>query len=251
MRIRLLSYNIRMGGHGREEKLAAVIRNAEVDAVALQEATDRQVVGRLAELTGMSAWDSRANHSTGFLSRIPVSRHEWHFIRGTRHAVLELCLAEPALRVYILHLTAWFSNWSERRRSIEIRSLVNAIRSHEQGLHVIVGDFNALAPGERLQVTNMPRWIKAMIWLSGRDIARTTIQYMLDEHYLDGWRLHHPDEAGYTFPVWDPNVRLDYVFVPDTYRSALRSCEVLTAARDASDHFPLLVELEVQDQRGA
>lgn len=245
MKVRLLSYNIRMGGRGREEALAAVIRNAQPDVVALQEATDRNVIGRLAELSGMNAWDSRANHSTGYLSRLPVTKHEWHFIRGTRHAVLELCFDDPAWRVYVLHLTAWFSNWSERRRAIEIRSLVSAIRSHEEGLHVIVGDFNALAPGERLEVKRMPRWIRAMIWLSGRDIARTTIQYMLDERYLDVWRLQHPADPGFTFPVWDPNVRLDYVFVPDRFRSAIQSCEVVRSAAAASDHFPLLVDLSV------
>ncbi|MBA3891435.1 MAG: endonuclease/exonuclease/phosphatase family protein, partial [Gemmatimonadaceae bacterium] len=45
--LRLLSYNIRYGGTGREEALAGVIRSAAPDVVMLQEATDPGVVARV------------------------------------------------------------------------------------------------------------------------------------------------------------------------------------------------------------
>jgi exodeoxyribonuclease-3 len=93
----------------------------------------------------------------------------------------------------------------------------------------------------------MPRWIRAMVWLSGRDIARDTIQVMLDEGYVDAWRTLHPADPGYTFPTWDPHVRLDYVFTPQRYASRLRACEVVrepdVVVRTASDHLPLAVEV--------
>jgi len=85
-----------------------------------------------------------------------------------------------------------------------------------------------------------------MVWLSGRDIARDTIQLMLDEGYVDAWRRFHPDGEGHTFPTWDPHVRLDYLFTPVRHESRLVSCEVLREHGDigsASDHFPLLAEL--------
>jgi endonuclease/exonuclease/phosphatase family metal-dependent hydrolase len=248
VRLRLLSYNIKFGGKGREELLAAVIRAAEPDIVLLQEATDRLAVRRLAELTGMPTWDSRVNYSTGFLSRLDVASYNWHLPRGSRHAFLEIEIAQPALRIFGLHLSAWFSNWNERQRRYEIEALLAAIKAHQDGFHVIAGDFNALAPGEALQVGRMPQWIRAMVWLSGRDIARHTIQHMLDQNYLDAWAALHPGEAGYTFPTWDPHVRLDYAFTPERYRAALLQCEVLNQQPDAqraSDHFPLLTELDV------
>ena len=248
MTLRLLSYNIRFGGVGKEEELTAVIRGTDPDIVVLQEAVNPAVVARLAENTGLAAHGSRVGQSTGFLSREPVAHHAWHRPRGARHPFLELVLREGGLRVFGLHLSAWFSNWSERRRAAEIRALLEGIREHQQGFHVIAGDFNALAPGERLEVARMPRWIRAMIWLSGRDIARHTIQHMLDMQYADAWRRFHPGgEGGCTFPTWDPHVRLDYLFTPSRYAERLRSCEVVTkpeAAKKASDHFPLLVELE-------
>ena len=80
-----------------------------------------------------------------------------------------------------------------------------------------------------------------MVWLSGRDIARDTIQIMLDASYADAWRLLHDGSPGYTFPTWDPHVRLDYCFAPSGV--AIESCEVvrgIAAAKEASDHFPLL-----------
>jgi endonuclease/exonuclease/phosphatase family metal-dependent hydrolase len=244
---RLLSYNIRYGGTGREAALAAVIAAAAPDIVVLQEATDPRVVARLADAAAYPMWGSRPGHSTGFLSRLPVAHHTWHHPSASRHAFLEVALEGTEWRIFVLHLSAWFSKWSERRRAREIRALLDGIREHQHGFHLIAGDFNALAPGERLEVGRMPRWIRAMVWLSGRDIARSTIQVMLDDDYVDAWRTLHPAEPGYTFPTGDPHVRLDYVFTPKRYAARLTSCEVLatpTATRAASDHLPLLVEIK-------
>ena len=91
-----------------------------------------------------------------------------------------------------------------------------------------------------------------MIWLSGRDIARSTIEMMQSDGYVDAWRTVHGDQqhaGGHTFPVWDPHVRLDYVFTPAVYASRFTGCEVLRTpevVRTASDHFPLLVEISDQ-----
>jgi endonuclease/exonuclease/phosphatase family metal-dependent hydrolase len=95
----------------------------------------------------------------------------------------------------------------------------------------------------------MPAWIRGMVWLSGRDIARSTIDMMRAEGYADAWRTVHADqqnEPGHTFPVWNPHVRLDYVFTPAEYASRFTACEVRQtpeAVRTASDHLPLLVEI--------
>jgi endonuclease/exonuclease/phosphatase family metal-dependent hydrolase len=47
--LRLLSYNIRFGGRGREHALAETIIAAAPDLVVFQEATDPAVIERLAE----------------------------------------------------------------------------------------------------------------------------------------------------------------------------------------------------------
>lgn len=245
--MRLLSYNIRRGGRGREDALVAVIRATEPDLVVLQEATMPAVVEHVAHATGMAAWGSRQGQSLGFMSRRPVARAQWHKPRMSRHAFLEILPERGAWRVFGVHLSAVHAAWTERRRTYELRALLAEIARHQPGPHALVGDFNTLAPGELLDVRNLPHRLRALVWISGGRIRWRTIQTVLDAGYLDAFRRHEPDLVGYTFPTWAPHVRLDYLFVPDGFIASVRSCEVWThdLALHASDHFPLLAELDV------
>ena len=247
MIVKLLSYNIRFGGRGRERELAEVIRSVSPDLVVFQEATDPEVISRLAATTGMPVWSARREHSIGYLSRLEISHHEWHYPAGARHSFLEIVLKGTEERIFGLHLSSMFSKWSERRRVREIRALLKGIERHQHGFHVLVGDFNTLAPGEVLDVRRMPAWIRGLVWLSGRDIQRETIQHLTEADYVDGYRRLHVEEKGYTFPVWDPHLRLDYVFAPTSFAERVVSVEVVTkpdVTLKASDHFPLLANLD-------
>jgi endonuclease/exonuclease/phosphatase family metal-dependent hydrolase len=244
---KLLSYNIRFGGRGRESRLAEVIRHIAPDMVVFQEATDPKVIERLAADTEMPAWAARPAHSIGYISRLSVAHHAWHHPAGARHSFMEIIPAGSETRIFGLHLSARFSKWSEQRRAREINLLLKSIEQHQAGFHLLVGDFNTLAPGERLEVERMPAWIRALVWLSGRDIKRETIKIMLDAGYADAYRTLHPDDKGHTFPVWDPHVRLDYVFTPARFVHRLKTCHVVRDAAEvtrASDHFPLLAEVD-------
>ncbi len=248
MIVKLLSYNIRFGGRKRERELAEVIRRTEPDLVVFQEAIDAQLIGRLAADTDMPFWAARDDHSIGYLSKLRIAHHEWHYPAGAKHSFIEIVIEGSEARVFGLHLSSMFSKWSERRRVREVHSLLKGIERHQQGFHVLVGDFNTLAPGELLDVRRMPAWIRGIVWLSGRDIQRDTIQLMRDSGYVDGYRHLHPDDKGYTFPVWDPHLRLDYVFVPGGFANRLLDCEVIREpeiAPKASDHFPLLAQLQL------
>lgn len=247
MNLKLLSYNIRFGGRGRESRLAEVIRAISPDLVVFQEATDPLVIERLASATEFPYWSAQRSHSIAYISRVKLAYHEWHYPAGAKHSFLEIVPEGNEARIFGLHLSARFSKWDERQRGREIRNLLKGIERHQSGLHVLVGDFNTLAPGEVLEVQKMPAWIRALVWISGRDIQRETIQVMLDAGYVDGFRRLHPEIKGYTFPTWDPHVRLDYVFVPTAFAERLKSCEVVTEAPavvHASDHLPLLAHLD-------
>ena len=247
--MKVLSYNIRFGGLSREESLAEVITTLGPDLVVFQEGTNPGVIERLAARTGLTFWSARANHSIAFISRIEISYHEWHYPAGARHSFLEIVpKGDEEMRIFGLHLSARFSKWDERRRAREISALLQGIERHQHGFHIVLGDFNTLAPGEVLELGKMPAWIRALIWVSGRKLQRDTIQIMLDAGYLDGYRTLHPDVKGYTFPTWDPHVRLDYAFVPRPFASRVVACEVMREPPElivsASDHCPLLVELK-------
>jgi exodeoxyribonuclease-3 len=111
---------------------------------------------------------------------------------------------------------------------------------------VLVGDFNTLAPGERLQVSKLPYRLRVLVWLSGGRIRWQTIAIVLGAGYVDGFRATHPTDQGLTFPTWEPHSRLDYVFVPKTFADHLTSCDVVTegpALQLASDHLPVVAHL--------
>jgi exodeoxyribonuclease-3 len=244
--LRLLSYNIRLGGAGREGPLAAVIGACKPDLAILQEAVRPDVVERLAAACGMRKWGALRGHSLAFLSRGDIAHHAWHKIPLARRRYLEVVLEKEHARVFGVHLSAIHSNLTELRRGYEVRALLSGIARHQHGFHVVTGDFNTLAPREDLDLRRLPRRLRAIVWLTGRKIRWTTIQAMLDGGYIDGYRRLHEADAGFTFPTRDPHVRLDYTFLPAAFQARLRNCEVVRDApgvREASDHFPLVSEI--------
>lgn len=247
MTLKLLSYNIQHGGAGREDKLASVIRDCAPDLVVLQESTRPSVVERLAKETGMESWAAREGSSVGFISRVPVERYEWHPLVRPGRGFMEIVLAGGA-RVYGVHLSAVHSNWTERRRRRELDMMLKSVAHDAEDFHVFVGDFNTLAPGEMLDARKLPPRLRALVWLSGGRVRYVTIQTMLDAGYVDGYRSLHMSDAGYTFPVWDPHVRLDFAFLPAGFSERLEACSVISEGsivRAASDHFPLLAHLSI------
>jgi exodeoxyribonuclease-3 len=245
--LRLLTYNIRRGGQGRERLLASVIGACRPDVVVLQEARLPAVVESVAGLAGMPVWGAQPGESLGFLSAGPMAHVEWHRPKLSRHAFLELLPLGAPLRIFGVHLSAVHAAWTERRRALELRALLASVSRQEDGVHALVGDFNTLAPGELLDVRKLPHRLRALVWLSGGRIRWRTIRAVLDAGYADGYRRLHPDDAGHTFPTWDPHVRLDYVFLPAGAADRLLSCELVggEAAAAASDHFPLLSEIRL------
>jgi exodeoxyribonuclease III len=215
--------------------------------VVLQEATRPDVVARVAAETGMTVWAADAGHSVGFMSRMAIEHHEWHRPAPSRRAFLEIVPAGTKVRIFGLHLSAVHSNWTERRRVRELRALLASIEKHQHGFHVLAGDFNTLAPGETLDLRKLPARLRTFVWLTGRQIRWETIQIMLDAAYVDAYRSLHPDEPGYTFPTWDPHLRLDFVFLPQASVARLKSCEVFkgSAAATASDHLPVVADLDL------
>jgi exodeoxyribonuclease-3 len=245
--IRLLSYNIRRGGAGREAALQSVIEPCAPDIVVFQEATVPTVIEKLSAACAMPFWGALPKSSLGFISRLPIAHHEWHRPRFSRHAFLEIVPADVPFRVFGVHLSAVFAAWTERRRVLELRSLLAAIKRHQHGAHALVGDFNTVSPGELLDFAALPQKVRATVWLSGGQIRWRTIQVVLDAGYVDAFRALHPSDPGLTLPTSAPQVRLDYLFVPMAQRERVRRCEVVRGpgAEQASDHFPLLAEIQV------
>jgi endonuclease/exonuclease/phosphatase family metal-dependent hydrolase len=243
---RLLTYNIWVGGVGRVDALARVINDCAPDVVLLQEATRPAVIEQLAATTGMADWRAFPRQSLGYMSRRPVEHASWHRPRLSHHAYVEVVPAGDPLRLFGVHLSAVHAAWTERRRVYELRALLRSVGQHQHGLHVLAGDFNTLAPGAILDVARLPFRLRPFVWFSGGRIKWRTIQTVLDAGYIDAFRVRHPDDPGCTMPARDPHVRLDYAFVPAGYRDRILNCDVVRHpdATKASDHFPVVLDLE-------
>jgi exodeoxyribonuclease-3 len=243
---RLMSYNIRQGGHGRVNALANVINTCTPDVVLLQEATDPANVERLAEATRMGEWRAFSRQSLGFLARRPVVSATWIRPRISRHAFIEVVPADDAPRLFGVHLSAVHAAWTEQRRVFELRALIRSVARHQDGFHVLAGDFNTVAPGETLDTGRLPLRLRPFVWLSGGRIRWRTVQTVLDANYADAYRLKHPIDPGPTLPTSNPYLRLDYVFVPQRFANRVMSCDVVRHpdAVAASDHFPVITDLD-------
>lgn len=249
MTFRLLTYNILKGGTGRAQSIANVINSVAPDLVLVQEATDPATLEKIAELTQMAEWRTYQRQSLGFLSRQPVLHKEWLSPRGSRHAFLEVVPQGDKIRVFGVHLSAVLAAWTERMRESELRSLLKAVDEHKSRFHVLTGDFNTVAPGEEFKVGKLPMRLRPLMWITGNRVRWRTIQTVIDAGYTDSFRKLHPEDPGMTLPTIAPLLRLDYVFVPNAQAGRIKACNVvkIPEAVGASDHFPVVADLALED----
>jgi endonuclease/exonuclease/phosphatase family metal-dependent hydrolase len=193
----------------------------------------------------MPHWAARQGRSPAVVSPIAIEHYEWHHCRGMQRPFMEIRLAGSDLTLYNIHLRATHSNYTERGRMREVRALLGHLKEHERRFHVLIGDFNTLAPGELLNMQKLPMRYRLLATMLGGRVTYRTIQIMIDSGYIDCYRREHTD-PGFTFPAWDPHVRLDYVFTPKGYVDRIASCDVITDVNDpakATDHLPLVAEI--------
>ncbi len=291
--MRILTYNILVGGTERLEQLTTLIRSARPDVVGLAEATDADVVVELAKrlnmqfrLTGEGT--GKRDWHVALLSRLPIIESTIHRRPAifTRHHFLEVTIegadGQP-LTLYMVHLT---SQARQGQRSVlvrraETRELLRTMASHKGTPHLVMGDFNSIALGDTLQVSNLARrYIHRLEHNRAKDASlhigqralgtavRTIVNsrsggYLLDAigpsygkggidlllnaGYVDCFRQLHPHEHGYTFPSSFPSLRIDYIFASSELAASLVSCAVISegdgmSGEEASDHLPVLAE---------
>jgi endonuclease/exonuclease/phosphatase family metal-dependent hydrolase len=225
-RLRVVSYNIHCGigwdGRFNERRILEVLREIEPDVVALQEVESRasgiDMLGWLAKETGFHAiagttlLHADGHYGNGLLTRCPVIRSRLLDLsfrrrepRGAISADLE-CDGEP-IRLVATHLGL---RPAERREQVE--QLLKLFRESPDDRAVLVGDLN--------------EWF---LW--GRPLRR-----------LHNYFKRSPSPP--TFPSMLPVFALDRLWTHP--RGILRRLSVHASpkARKASDHLPLVAELE-------
>ncbi len=255
MTIRFMTYNILDGGRGRQADVLAVLDAAQADVVLLQEVAEEEIVTHAAESLGYSVFVAEANqprHKVALLSRLPIARGATFHPFPMRRTLLEAQLALPSgatLHVFGVHLIApshiaLFEVW--RRRELSAILCRAAVAGSAPCL--VAGDFNAIAPGDRVDLAPLPGWLRGAIRLQGGRAATSVIAQMCAAGWRDAYRDLRPDDDGYTLPAKCPNARLDYIFANPALRARMVACDVLTAprvVRAASDHLPVVAEFDV------
>jgi endonuclease/exonuclease/phosphatase family metal-dependent hydrolase len=250
--VRFLTYNLCFGGTDRQQAIYTVLAHINADVIALTEADDPEVVTTLANRLGLNPiWsEGSGDRHIATLSRYPI--REWRIYRKPplTQAVLEtsLDLAGAAISVYNVHLLPYLLLPFEFRRWQAVGKLLEIIRSRRPGPHLIMGDLNAVAPGDRPLQHHNPARMRRTMALQLNMIFRLALPRLLKAGYVDCFRQTSPHADGFTWMPGNRTTRYDYILANPAMASALRRCRVIDdieAVQVASDHLPLLAEFDL------
>jgi len=273
--IKILTYNIHHW-QGSDDcvdvaRVASVIADVGADVVGLNEVfhpltsagKTRDLLSRLAARLGMafafgptnaySDWGHVAGpYGNGLLSRypirsartIPLPHTPGHYRRAALRA--ELAVGRETWAVYVTHL----NHLSESVRDREAAALLDIVARFDGDLHVLLGDFNTLAPADYARPPEDVRQHEAEV--RARESAQgqrellplRAVGRILAAGYADAWAAAAAAERGGTWPAPSPCARIDYLFVPPALQERLVACRVPDgeSVRQASDHRPVLAE---------
>ena len=264
MTLRMMTWNIKTGGidRGRGDRLAAIVEvidRERPDILALQELRDftrhdHRRMHLLADAAGMTAHLSPAvfGQPVAVLVRPPLSLTRRKTVRWRLHhaaAVATVPLEAGRLRVVSTHLNP-FSGY---RRLREARWLAARYASRKR-LVVVAGDLNSLDPGtdHTAELARLPkpyrrRHVDAEGQVDTRAIAAFAAAGLADLWPAAG------DGDGHTAPTTEgggqefSGMRLDYMLGSAPVAARARSLRVARggAAERASDHYPLIAELDL------
>jgi exodeoxyribonuclease III len=248
MALRVMTYNILEGGGERMPFIRDVIRGQSPDALAIQEANDRDLIESLARELEMRLVYGEANsrYNLAWLTTLPIRRGENHRLPELRKSLLELEVEweGQSLRLYNLHLKANPENEGQRREEIQAILRVTGPASAQPSL--LVGDFNAIGPHDRF--VNDIQFPDDDIAFAARayPLPRAVMPATLAAGYVDLYRELHPGDSGYTAKTPTPVIRIDYIVASPTMAARAVSCDHVEGALPvyASDHLPVRADFE-------
>ncbi|MCZ7438881.1 endonuclease/exonuclease/phosphatase family protein [Micromonospora sp. WMMC241] len=262
--LRLMTWNIRTGGRDRDgtdrrDRIASVVTAHRPDVLALQElrGLDR-TLGGLAQRLGMTPYLARSwfGQSVAVLVRPPLRVLRAGPVRRPfHHAAARVRVATPAgpLTVFSTHLNPY----SGGRRRIEAGWLATAVRRTGGELAVLAGDLNTLEPAvdhaDRLAGL-APAYRRRHLRRDGRTVDTRAVARLLDGGLVDVWaRAGGDGPGGLTVPTGHggaefAGMRLDYLLATPALAERVRAVRVVRDgdAETASDHYPVLAELDVE-----
>ena len=171
--MKVMTYNILNGGEGREQAILEVIQAVQPDIVILQEVYTSDFLRELGTVLDMEPFFATGNKKrrVALLSRLPIRAAKSHhpvfpIWRNVVEAEIEyepnkiLCVIGVHPKADLGIISEWW-RWWEAKRTLKY------VNPHSNKLWLIAGDFNAIAPGDSIQIDTMPQWLKLILWLQG------------------------------------------------------------------------------------
>ena len=257
--MRVVSYNVYEGGVGRADPIAEVLLAQRPDVVGLVEAGDAEVLSRIAWRLGFDfvAGEGRGGRTSALLTRGRIVESVNHVAvaggdgEGLPRSFLEVVveLDGVTLPIGVVHLTAKASDERETIREREVEAILRAFSDHRDAgrPHLLMGDFNANSPVQRIDRERLPDKSKPHYDANGGGLPRRVIQKVLDAGYVDALVAHDPEAAATatSFTTLRPGQRLDYIFAFGVGGVADAWVERDRLATYASDHYPVGAEVPI------
>ncbi|WP_406076872.1 endonuclease/exonuclease/phosphatase family protein [Micromonospora sp. NBC_00858] len=265
--LRVMTWNIRTGGRDRGgsdrwDLLVEVITAQAPDVLALQELRGFDRGGLLAEVAGRVGMTPHLARScfgqpVAVLVRPPLRVVAAGSLRRPfHHAAARVVVATSAgpLTVLGTHLYPY----SGGRRRMEVDWLVAALRRAQGPLTLVAGDLNSLDPtvDHTVRLAGMPAlYRRRHLRRGGGAVDTRVVARLLAAGLVDLWpsaAAGAPEADGRTVPTRFggaefAGMRLDYLFGTPALAERVRECLVIRggAADTASDHYPLLADLDL------
>lgn len=240
--IKVMSYNIHHG-EGSDtildlKRIGDVIKQSGADIIGLQEVDNhfsersnfKDQAKWLAKYVGMhytyaanldyeplQVDQHRRQYGTAVLSKYPILSAKNHLLTNIPYPVNpteQRGLLETVINVRGNHIHFYNTHLDNKRaeqRDLQVREILK-IANHTKGSKILVGDFNAT--------------------------PESTEMLKMTSQYNDAFDVLGQNED-YTYPVENPNHRIDYIFTSDDIK--ISTGEVLKTI--ASDHLPITAEL--------
>jgi len=233
---RVMTYNIHHG-EGMDGKLdlariAALIKSAQADIVALQEVDKRvertarrDLPVELAALTGMTCvFSNNYNYQGGeygnaVLTRFPVKHVTNHLYRMLK-AHEQRGLLQVTLSVHGQDICIWNTHLDaghdDAERWASLAELTALAAACDQQPFLLCGDFN--------------------------DVPTSRVYEKLTGQFVDSWMCVGKGD-GSTVPVTKPMRRIDYLWISKNRMLTPKSARLIQS--EASDHLPVVAEFEI------
>ena len=251
MTLRAMTYNVLDGGIGREALIVKVLSTISADVVLLQEVFNDQFVRHLADSLGMHYFLAQGNskYHLALLSRWPIAEQNSHHpFPPIQQTVLEASIECPnrqRLNVFGVHPVPRPFVALELWRLWELRIALERARRVGASACLLLGDFNATAPGDTPEISRLGTLNRISILLQGQRIYRFAIDAVLKAGFVDCFRQMQADAEGFTYGPPAPVGRIDYIFANHVLTPRLSNCFVVReheAVDRASDHYPVVAE---------